>query len=110
MQENFYREGLFEYAHSFCELFDSVFALVRQVSIQGETQGDLQRHILWIHECKGLQCELCNYRPTQKSAMTKHIELIHRQSTKYKEPSLADLGEARSALQTPLSLINSLTD
>ena len=73
MQESFYREGWFEDAHSFCALHDSVFALVQQVSIIGKTQGDLQRHILWIHEGKGLQCGLCDYRPTQKSAMTKHI-------------------------------------
>ena len=56
---------------------------------KGKTQGDLQRHILWIHEGKGLQCELCDYRPTQKSAMTKHIELIHRQLPKYNEPSFS---------------------
>ena len=56
---------------------------------KGKTQGDLQRHILWIHEGKGPQCELCDYRPTQKSAMTKHIELIHGQITKYKEKSFS---------------------
>ena len=57
---------------------------------KGKTRGDLQRHILWIHEGKGPQCGLCDYRPTQKSAMTKHIELIHAgQLTKYKEPSFS---------------------
>ena len=44
---------------------------------KGKTQGDLQRHILWIHEGKGPQCGLCDYRPTQKLVMKKHIELIH---------------------------------
>ena len=54
---------------------------------KGKTQGDLQRHILWIHEGNWpqAQCELCDYRPTQKSAITKHIELIHGQLTKYKK-------------------------
>ena len=56
---------------------------------KGKTQENLQSHILWIHEGKGLQCELCDYRPTQKSAMTKHMELKHRQLTKYKEPSFS---------------------
>ena len=57
---------------------------------KGKTQRDLQRHIFWIHEGKGPQCGLCDYRPTQKSSMTKHIELIHGngQSTKYKAPSI----------------------
>ena len=86
MQESFYREGSFDDAHSLCALHYSVIALVRQVSIQGKTQGDLLRHILWIHEGKGPQCKLCDYRPPLKSSMTKHIELIHGQLTKYKEP------------------------
>ena len=86
MQENFYREGSFEDAHLFCALHDSVLDRVRPVSIQGKTQGDLQRYILWIHEGKGPQCGLCDYRPTHKLAMTKHIELIHGQLTRYKLP------------------------
>ena len=36
MQDSFYREGLFEDANLFCALHDSVFALVQQLSIQGE--------------------------------------------------------------------------
>ena len=27
---------------------------------KGKTRGDLQRHILWIHEGKGPQCGLCD--------------------------------------------------
>ena len=60
MQESFYREGSFEDTHSFCALHDLVLDLVQQVSIQGETRGDLQRHIIWIHEGKGPQCGLCD--------------------------------------------------
>ena len=50
---------------------------------KGKTQGDLQRHILWIHEGKGPQFDFCDYRPTKKLAMTKHIELIHGQLHQY---------------------------
>ena len=88
MQDSFYTEGLFEDTHSFCGLHDSVFALgCGKCPFKGKTQGDLQKHILWLHEGKGPQCGLCDYKPTQKSAMTKHIELIYGQLTKYKEPS-----------------------
>ena len=84
MQDSFCIEGSFEDTHLFCTLLDSVLDRVRPVSIQGKTQGDLQRHIFWIHEGKGPQCGLCDYRPTDKSAMTKHIELINGKLTKHK--------------------------
>ena len=48
---------------------------------KGKTQGDLKRHILWTWRP---QCRLCEYRPTQKSAMTKQIDLVYGQLTKYK--------------------------
>ena len=41
MQDRFYKEGLFEDVDSFYTLHDSVFALVRQVSIQEEIYKDM---------------------------------------------------------------------
>ena len=77
----FYRKGSFEDAHLFCALHDC-----DKCPFKGKTQGDLQRHILWTWRS---QCRLCDYRLTQKSAMTKHIELVYGQLTKYKEPSFS---------------------
>ena len=42
----------------------------------GNTQGYLDKHILWILEGKGLQCELCLDMPSLKAAIAKHIEFI----------------------------------
>ena len=89
MQDFFLQIGSFEDAHSFCALLIQFLPWCDKCPFQGKTQGDLQRHILWINEGKGPQCGLCDYRPTQKSAMTKHIELIYGQLTKYKEPSFS---------------------
>ena len=44
-----------------------------------KTRGDLQKHIIWIHEGKEPPCGLCDYWPTHNSSMAKHIELIHGQ-------------------------------
>ena len=83
-------------------------SLCDKCQFKGKTKGDLQRHIHSIHEGKGPQCGLCDYRPIQKLSMTKRIELIHDNghSTKYKEPSISTCIECGDTSTTKAGLEN----
>ena len=46
-------------------------------TFKGNTQGYLDKHILWILEGKGPQCELCPDIPTLKAPIARHIEIVY---------------------------------
>ena len=51
--------------------------LCSKCTFKGNTEVYLDKHIMWILEGKGPQCELCHDMPTSKPGMTKHIKFMH---------------------------------